>query len=203
MKTKTWSGRWIVGLSMFLAAMCFAQRAGREVSVLYLRAAVGGLDDRDRVTVTGEYVAADGLRETTERFLRGKGFSRFSVRAQGSDVVFTSMYCDQKSRAFETLVDITGVKVCRFIGYRSRGEEREAAIVVTDVKVLHEITEDVGDDDREIGARRFRITMTDNATSNSTVLVNVELGKRYNVLGTTLVIEDETPNDQGGGVVDE
>ena len=39
--------------------------------------------------------------------------------------------------------------------------------------------------------------MMDAANSNRTVLVNVELGKSYNLLGTVLVIEEEEIQLQG------
>jgi hypothetical protein len=177
----------------------------KEVSVPYLKAAIGSIGNRSRVKVKGNYDGALGLAEATGRYLRSKGYSRFSVSDMEGRARFESFYCHQDSKAFKSLIDVSGKVPFILYGYKERGEDGEDAIVVTHVT---KIREPAASEEDESGAvegvaeaetkRTYRITMMDAANSNRTALVNVELGKSYNLLGTVLVIEQEEIQLQGG-----
>jgi len=175
----------------------------KEVSIPFLKAAIGSIDNRGRVRVKGKYDAVEGLTETTGRYLRNKGYSRFSVTDLEGRTRFVSFYCHQDSRAFRSLLDTTETTYFIFYGYKERGERGEDAIIVTEVTSIPEPEKSEPDNsgvsspDPQAEKKTYRITMMDMATSNKTVLVNVELGKPCNLLGTVLIVEEEEPRLQG------
>lgn len=176
----------------------------KEVSIPYLKAAIGSIDNRGRVKVKGTYDGALGLSEAGGRYLRNKGYSRFSVNDMEGRTSFESFYCHRDSKAFDSLIDVAGSSPFILYGYKERGEDGRDAIFVTNVTRIPE-PEKPGEDETgaEEGAvgeetrKTYRITMMDAASSNRTVLVNVELGKPYNLLGTVLVVEEEEVQLQG------
>lgn len=165
----------------------------KEISVAYLRAAVGAIGDRSSVQLNAVFLPDPGLVEATGNYLRGKGYSRFSVKDPQSGVVFTSMYCRQDSPAFRELIN-PGSKVYRMSGYKDSGEQNEPSIFITGVVALPEKGGRVGDEK----SRTFRVIIRDNASSNRTELANVVLGQAYSVAGMTIQLEAE-PAATGSG----
>jgi len=176
-----------------MAGAAIAQE--KEYSVSFLRAAAGSLGDRAPVVVVGAYLANPGLLEAQGFYLRGKGFSRFSAKDTQTGAVFTSMYCDQNSKAFSDLVG-SKTKNYRFYGYKDRGEENESGFFVTRVEAIREAEKPAA---APTTAKSFRVTITDNATSNRTVVANVSPGQSYAVGGVTFKVEIE-PSASGAAV---
>jgi hypothetical protein len=180
-------------LGLAVAGVASAQT--KEISVSYLRAAIGSLDDRSSVQLNAVFMADPGLVDSTGNYLRGKGYSRFSVKDPRSGVVFTSMYCRQDSQAFKELIN-SSTKTYRLSGYKEYGEQKEPAIIVTGVVPS---AEKGGAVSGGPGARTFRVILVENASSNRTELANVALGQAYNVAGFTLQIEEESSPAAGVG----
>ena len=164
---------------------------GEEVSVKFLRAAVSSIAYDEKIVVTGEYSEADGLLEATGRFLRGKGYSQFSIKDPDSGVTFDAAYCHRDTKAFRDLMKVSGSKRFKFYGSKARGERDEEAIFVTSVTEVEEPVEGVGSGRSRAGSGTYRITMVDKVTSNKTVLVNIQVGKPYSLFGSTLILEEE------------
>ncbi len=166
----------------------------KEYSPQFLRAAIGSIRDRSRVAVVGEFDASTGLKATTQSWLRGKGFSRFTVKDPKTGFTFDSMYCHHESEAFRDLLNVSTRRVYRFIGQKDEGEEREDAVIVETVQMLSEIKpeEEQEQEAPEVKEDRpLRVTITDEETGTKTVLVNVVKGQVYKLEGLSLVIEDE------------
>jgi len=176
------------GLVSLAGGEACAQR--RDVTVQYLKAALGSIADRERVSLEAEYSVEDGLTEARGSYLRNKGFSQFTVLDPASGAKFSSAYCEHDSKVFNELLGIKEEKRFIFAGYKGKGERREDAIFVTSVTPLSEPPRPSAREKSQ--TTTYRVTMIDHVTSNRTVLVNIELGKRYNVMGTTLVLEDES-----------
>ena len=190
---------WMVVIALSLLANCGTARAQtKEVTVPYLRAAVGSLDNRARVVLRAEYNATTGLREVTQIFLRGKGYSRFQVTDPETGLAFDDIYCMQDSKAFGKLLKTTKNTVFLFTGYRGRGERKEPAVIVTDVREVRTYGDADSKDSEPLPEppKKFQLTVTDRVSSNTTIITNVELGKPYSILGSTLVIEEQ-PRDAG------
>ena len=183
-------------LLMSMWSVAAARSEPRDVTVSYLRAAAGALSDGDKVTFTAMFDGSKGLREAVGPVMRNKGYSRFQVIDPQAKAVYDSVYCEQRSSVFDTLVGVSGQKLFYFWGYRTRGENREDAMVVTDVRPVVPL-DLVQKATPAAGPLRLRVVLTDLATSNRTVLVNVETGKMYRVLGTGLMIEAEPPPPEG------
>lgn len=181
-----------MGVVMMVVQVAMAQT--RDVSVSFLRAAVGSLQDRATVTLEAVYLPDPGLVESKGRNLKGKGFSRFSVRDTRATGVFTSLYCSQDSKAFKELVPLEMAKTVRLSGYKEYGENGEPAIFVTGVEVLADPVKPVAVA-QEKSNRTYRVTIKDTASGNKTVLANVSPGKSYKVEGIVLEIELE-PGDE-------
>jgi hypothetical protein len=180
-----------------VATVTCAVAQTRDVTVPYLRAAIGALPDRSRVTVKAKYDAASGLREATGRYLRSKGFSRFSIIDPETGVSFDSVYCEQDSKAFNQLLAVSEDGVFVFSGYRGRGEMKEDALFVTDVRAVLTPRQS-GPEQSDVPEDTYRVIVTDLVSSNRTVLTNVEPGKSYRFFGTEIVLEREPrpgPND--------
>jgi hypothetical protein len=168
----------------------------KDISVAYLRAAIGSLDDRSSVQLNAGFLPDPGLVEATEKNMRGKGYSRFTVKDPRSGVVFSSMYCRQDSQAFKELIS-GGAKTYRLSGYKDYGEMNEPAIIVTGVGPY---TEKPGAGGEAKGAKTLRVIIRDNVSSNRTELANAVLGQAYSVGGITIQIEEESsPALEGGG----
>lgn len=192
---------WIMVLALSLFVHCGMVRAQtKEVTVPYLRAAVGSLDNRDRVVLRAEYNATTGLREVTQIFLRGKGYSRFQVTDPETGLAFDDIYCMQDSKAFGKLLKTTKNTVFLFTGYRGRGERKEPAVIVTDVRAVRTYNDAANKDAAPLPEppTKFQLMITDRVSSNTTIITNVELGKPYSILGSTLVIEEQP---EGTGVI--
>lgn len=164
----------------------------KEVTVPYLRGAAGALADRATVTLEAVYKSEPGLVEATGRNLKGKGYSRFTLRDPQSQGTFTSLYCLQDSRVFKELVGIEGTKMVRISGFKDYGEDKEAAIFVTGVEVLDVPVKLVNADGASSGGT-FRIIIKDTTSGNRTVVANVVTGKVYKVDNLSVSIEAETP----------
>ena len=190
-------------------------RSGREVTVAYLRAAIGSIRNGDRLRLSAEYDADYGLLEANERYLRGKGYSRFSIVDPKTGVRFSNMYVDQDTDAFRTLLDLKDDTRVTLYGYKGRGEEKDPAMIVTSVRIEADNRKPGEKDDARSpvavagrtpeadatdGKGKYRVIITDLRSTNRTVLVGVELGKDYNVLGTAIRIEREEDNSPGGNV---
>lgn len=184
------------GLVSLVGGEACAQR--RDVTVQYLKAALGSIADRDRVSLDAEYSVEAGLTEARGSYLRNKGFSRFTVLDPVSGAEFGSAYCEHDSKVFNELLGVKEKKRFIFAGYKGKGEGREDAIFVTSVTPLSEPRQPPAKEKRQ--TTTYRVTMIDHVSSNRTVLVNIELGKRYNVMGTTLVLEDESQTADRIGV---
>jgi hypothetical protein len=166
--------------------------AQREVSVGYLRAALGSIRDRERVAFEADYLGEQGLREARGAYLRNKGFSRFTIRDAASGAVFDSIYCEHGSSVFKQLLQARSTKRFRFEATKGTGEDRKDAIFVTSaVEVRQAAADTPPPPDPQPLPRSLKVTLTDHATSNRTVLVNIELGKTYNLMGASLRIEAE------------
>lgn len=184
-------------IGALVASAAGVQAQSKTVNVAYLRAAITAIDDRSKVRVTAKFDAASGLQIAERLWLRGKGFSRFKIIDPETGAMFEEMYCKHGSKVFETLIEATEDTIYTFTGERGRGDMRDPAIFVSDVR------EEFRSRRKQQpvapkGPRSYRVVMTDLASSNRTVLVNVELGKPYNVFGTQLVIEEEPPPDPNG-----
>jgi hypothetical protein len=180
---------------VFVAAVGGARAQTREVTVAFLKAAAGSLTMDARVSFTAIYDSERGLVEAGGRYMINKGYSRFRVVDPQQGAVFDAVYCAQRSKVFEQLLNTSGRQAFVFYGYRSRGEFKEDCVIVTDVKPV-KLPEKEAAQAEAATARMFRITLVDGATSNRTVLVNVELGKPYSLLGGTVQVDAEP----GGGV---
>jgi len=162
----------------------------REVSVPFLRAAIGSLADRTTVTLEAVYLPDPGLVESTGRYMRGKGFSRFSIRDPQSVGIFTSMYCAQDNKAFKELLTIQEPTRVRLYAYKDSGENSEAALLVTGMEVMAEPVKKVMATQGKVNGP-FRVTIKDTTSGTKTILTNVMVGKSYTIEGMTLMIELE------------
>jgi hypothetical protein len=161
----------------------------RHLSVSYLRAALGSLEDRTSVSVLGEYVGESGMVEATGYYLRNKGYSRFTIQDPATGVAFGSIYCSHDSSVFNELLTVRGKKRYVFHGYKGTAEGRKDGFFVTSLTAV--AVPAAESPEVAAGPRTFRVTVIDQATSNRTVMVNVELGKPLNLMGSTLIIEAE------------
>lgn len=177
-------------LFVFISGEAAAQ-ARKTYTPQYLRAAISSIRDRARVTVTGEFDAQRGLVATTESWLRGKGFSRFTVKDPDTGFAFDSMYCKHDSEAFEGLLNVGTRRVYRFHGYKDEGEQREDAVIVESVELVRDIKPEETVKAEAKPDLRLRVTITDNASGVKTVLVNVIKGQVYRLEGLSVVVEDE------------
>jgi hypothetical protein len=182
----------VIGALVVSASAVLAQ--SKTVNVAYLRAAITSIGDRTKIRVTAEFDAASGLNIAERLWLRGKGYSRFTIIDPESGATFEDVYCKHGSKVFETLIKATENTLFTFTGERGRGDMREPALFITDVREEYRARRKEEPVAAQ-GPRSFRVVMTDLASSNRTVLVNVELGKPYNLFGTQLVIEEEPPPD--------
>lgn len=172
-----------------------AQR--EETTIRYLKAAVSSLPKNSTVTVTGEFMLTPGLREVQDVFLRSKGISRFSIRDPQTGDIFDGMYCAHDSPAFKDLLTARSRRLYRFTAYRDRGESRTEGVFVTRVELVRELRDDEDPLPAVTPAEgpgmpgRFRVTLIEQASSNRSVLFNVEPGTAYTLNGFTIVIERE------------
>lgn len=193
------------------AVVLVANAATKEVTVGYLQAAASSLTDQTEVTVTAVYPGVASLRDCHGLYLRNDGYSRFTIKDPQSKAVFDSMYVLQTTKAFPVLVKANGQRRMTFRGYKERGEDHDDAIFVTSVEdlgpagppagpapgtVTGSVTETATSDVGVLPAptippRAYRVTITDNATSNRTVIINIETNRPYTVNGTTVVVEQE------------
>lgn len=182
-----------IGIVLVVVVMGWGMTVGgAEVTVKYLRAAIGSIPDRSRVNFVGDFSVAAGLKEARGTSMRGKGYSRFAVKdPEAPEVVFNSVYCQQDSKAFKALINATGDGRFHFYGNKEQGEDREEAIIVTDAKLVTDEAGETAESPAPAGPASYRIVMVDHVSSNKTVLANIELGKAYNVMGTTLTLEPE------------
>jgi len=187
----------VVVMGIMLAGLS-APAQTKEVTVPYLRAAVGSLPDQASVTFQAVYVPGSGMVEATGWNMRGKGITHFSVRDPLSPAVFAGMYCTQDSKAFKQLVAIEGAKVIRITGYKGYGDGQEAGVYATNVEILESPVKKVQGDGDKAG-RTFRVTVKDTESGTKTVLANVSLGKTYTVEGLTLTVEAENEAGNTGG----
>ncbi|MBN1557707.1 MAG: hypothetical protein JW951_06135 [Lentisphaerae bacterium] len=189
---------WILaGLAAWLWIGGEAGAQSSKVSVRYLRAAAGGLRERATVSVEGVYLAEPGLVEARGTYVEGKGYSRFAVKDPVTGVVFDDMYCGQGTSAFDTLLDTLEPKLFEFSGYKDDADRDRPAIFVERVRLIGDPPGADPEEPRETGPATYRIIVTDAATSNRTVLVNVRPGRAYSLLGATLVLEKEAPAPRG------
>lgn len=190
--------RTLVLVAVLSAAQGQVRAQTQTTSVPYLRAAIGSLSLRDRVTFTAVFDGQTGLREATGRYLRGKGYSRFTVSDPTSGLAFDAVYCLQNSKVFTDLIQVRGRQTFVFYGYKDRGEEKEDAVVVTQVERVGNETSPGAASTPSGSLKTYRVTLTDLSTSNETVIVNVELGKAYRLLDSQIVVEEESA--AAGGV---
>jgi len=187
---------------MVLTSVSFGQR--QELSVAYLRAAVNSLPDHQSVMIYATYLPEPGLVQAANRYIRGgSGYSRFSIKDPQSGAEFSSMYCSHDSKAFKDLISVTEPKTFRFYGYKDDVEMFLTGIFVEAVEPYEEpIVEKTPVSLAASRRGHYRITITDNVTSNRTVLADVTTGRSYVVGGVSISVEPEpTPTTEGSGVI--
>jgi len=182
---------WMCGVFALGLALPASAQTRREYSPQYLRAAISTVNTRQRMTVTGEFDASQGLMATTRSGLRGKGYSRFFVKDPKTGFAFESMYCHHESSAFKVLLHVNKRCLFEFYGHKDRGEEGEDAVFIDSVKLLSEIKPEEETGEEEEKERPLRVTVTDTETGAKTVLVNVIKGQVYRLEGLSIVVEDE------------
>ena len=64
---------------LLLAGTMAASAQKQSPSVRYLRAALGAVRDRTRLTVEAVYAGPETLKETRGRYLGGAGYARFTI----------------------------------------------------------------------------------------------------------------------------
>jgi len=191
-------------VGMMAVGVMIARAGPKEVTVGFLQAAVSSLADQDEVTLTAVFPGVASLKDSAHgRSLRGDGYSRFAVKDPQARTTFESMYVLQHSRVFPQLLSITGPHRVSFRGYKEEGEDNEEAIFVTSVDDLGPVKPAASDVKTESAPgvsptvspsappRAFRVTITDNVTSNRTLIINIVTNRPYTVNGTTVVIEEE------------
>jgi hypothetical protein len=182
----------IVILVMGLAQIGVAQK--KVLTAAYLRASMGAITDRTSVAIRAEYLVDPGMVEAIGRGLRNKGYSRFSIRDPKTGAVFNSMYCKQESDVFWQLLKSESNTLLMFRGEKSRGEDREDAIIVDRLDRILLAPKEIAD--RVAGVKPveptlLRVTLTDEETGIRTVLPGVERGKPVSIDGITITIEDQ------------
>ncbi len=188
-------------------AISVAHAQSKEVTVSYLQAAVSSLPEQAEVTLTAVFPGVSNLRDCHGHYLRNDGYSRFSVKDPQSKTTFDSMYVLQTSKVFPVLLNASGARRIRFHGYREYGEDRDDAIFVTSAEdlgpaapaaaatpgtaVVSAVTgvEVLGGPGP--APRTYRVTLVDGATSNRTVIINIQTNRPYTVNGTTVLVEQE------------
>jgi len=169
----------------------------KVLTAAYLRASIGALDNRSSVTVRGEYLVDPGMVEARERGLRGKGYSRFSIRDPKTGTVFTSMYCKQESDVFWQLLKSEGNTAFTFHGEKNRGEDREDAILVDRLESVlltpKAIAERIANA-AEQEETPLRVILENEETGTRTVLTGIKRGTPVKVEGFTITVENE-PED--------
>lgn len=172
----------------------------KDVTVKYLNAALGSLQIRDRVSVTAFYVGSEGMTEAVRGPLRNKGLTQFYIKDPASSAVFELMYCDVESSIFKTLIKINNdTTAFVFEGIKTQGSDSRGAILVKSIRQTRNIPKAVtisGPASVNSSPDKYRIIMIDQATSNRTVTVDVELGKKYDIMGNTIIIEDMNPRSK-------
>ncbi len=179
----------------------------RDVSVTFLRAAIDTIEFNARLRLTAEFAGPVTLVQADARYLPSGTFSRFSVVDPGGELVWSHMYVQHDTAAFRTLMSAAPGTVFVFEGYKYRSERRQGAMIVTALRpgevFLERDPPGPAPPPMVIGVgqatppapeplkRTFRITVTDKASGNRTVIVNVEPGTAYDMLGSTLVIDEE------------
>lgn len=182
-----------------IAAPLIASAQHKDVSVAYLRAALSTIPDRGSVVLRATYLPDPGLIEPQGRGARGGGFCRFSVKDPKTGTVFGSMYCAQDSAAFKGLIAVTKPTAFYFRGYKDYGEANAPGIFVESVEPSTEPSSEPTDVAPQASPEvRFRVTITDNVTSNRTILADVAMERAYSVGAVTLSIEREPPSRIGG-----
>lgn len=187
---------------MVLSSVSFAQR--QELSVAYLRAAINSLPDRQPVMIYATFLPDPGLVQAANRYIRGgSGYSRFSIKDPQSGAEFSLMYCSHDSRAFKDLITVNEPKTFRFYGYKDDVEMFLTGIFVETVEPYEEpIVEKKTASSSASRTGHIRITITDNVTSNRTVLADVTTGRSYVVGGVSISVEPEpAPTTEGSGVI--
>lgn len=184
--------RWLTGVAVAgLIAVCAGNlpAQARNVSVGYLRAALGSIQDRASISIEGRYSGKQGLKDARGSYLRSKGYSQFTIADAETGLTFDLAYCKHDSTAFNELLSVKGSKLYVFQGHKGSGEGRADAFFVTSVTPVRDSgPAEVEQEDR---VKHFMVTIIDNATSNRTVMMNVELGKEFKMVGSTLIIEEE------------
>ncbi len=189
--------RWMI-LCVLLTTSLFCGPAwGQRKKVLtatYLRASIGAIAARSSVTVKGEYLIDPGMVEARESGLRGKGYSRFSIRDPQTGAVFDSMYCKQESNVFWSLLKAEGNMPFTFHGEKGRGEEREGAIFVERVESVLLTPSAIA---RQISSAEepekgpLRVILVNEETGTRTVLTGIKRGTPVKAEGFTITVEDE------------
>jgi len=191
-------------VSLMIATTIAGRAETKEVSASFLRAAVSSIDNRSDITVAADYPGVAALQDVIGWYRRNDGYSRFSVKDPQSKVVFDAMYVRQGSSVFNQLLLIDKPHHFRFRGYKDFGENREDAIFVTSAEDLGPVvrppatvTTSVAPTVGQVGAGatasgpNLRVTITDNTTSNRTVITNMEMNHTYTVNGMTVIVESE------------
>ncbi len=200
-----------IAVSGVICSMAFGGH--QTVTVRYLNAALGTIDIRERITVTAAYVGTDGMEEALKGPLRSKELTRFSIKDPTSSAVFELMYCKINSDVFNKLININDNNhIFTFEGIKTQGEYRNGAIIVQSIKparkkyiqsVTAANTENAGGTTAGEAStpEKYRIIMTDQATSNRVITTDVELGKKYDILGNTVVIEKMNSNSSNVEII--
>ena len=191
--------RIVLVIAILIAGLVQSGWAQKKVlTAAYLRASVGALDERSSVVVRAEYLGSPGMVAAEGRGLRNKGFSRFSIRDPETGAVFDSMYCKQESDVFWRLLKSKTDALLVFRGEKSRGEDREDAIMVDRLENVllspSEVAARVAKEEPvEVKQPQLRVTLVDEETGVRTVLTHIERGTPVRVDGLMIVVEDETP----------
>jgi hypothetical protein len=150
----------------------FAAGQTAEMSVKYLKAGMGTIPLRGDVIVVGQYVTTPGMQDTGWRY-GGTPQSQFSVRSPKSSVTFDMMYAEEGSAAFKTLLDAKPEQVFRFSGFKAHGPAESDAIYVTKVELIQTLSAETNAPPAAAAVESFLLIVTDNATTNRTVIPHV------------------------------
>jgi len=182
-----------------VALPLIASAQHKQVTVAYLRAALSTIPDHGAVVLLATYLPDPGLVEPQGRGARGGGFCRFSVKDPKTGTVFGAMYCAQDSAAFKGLIAVAKPTAFYFRGTKDYGEANAPGIFVESIEPSSEPSgEQISVAPQPPSEARFRVTITDNVTSNRTVLADVAMERSYSVGAVTLSIEREPTGEVGG-----
>ena len=175
-----------------------------EMTIRYLRAGMGSIPYLGNIIVIGEFVTNPGLQDVRWRY-EGNPCSQFSIRGPKSNARFDAMYVQEGSAPFKALLDAKPDQVFRFYGFKGHGpgEPAQDVIYVTNVEPVQLPAEETNAPPVSAAATEsFRLVITDNTTSNSTILRHIAPNQSYQASGITVTLQKEKAVSKDIGVVE-